>query len=176
MGSESTRPMTEPMTTIQVVVANYHKPQHQHDIPYLLNAYANDPMGGGNALPEDVQSSLVAKLAKLAHAFSVIAYVDDEPAGLVNCFEAFSTFKAKPLVNIHDVVVLKAYRGLGISQRLLAEVERIATDKGCCKITLEVLSGNTVAINAYKKYGFDHYQLDPTAGVAQFWEKALPTP
>jgi ribosomal protein S18 acetylase RimI-like enzyme len=102
-----------------------------------------------------------------------MCYVDRKPAGLVNCFEAFSTFKCKPIINIHDVTVNSDYRGLGISIKMLNKVEQIALEKGCCKLTLEVLEGNTVAKKAYTKFGFAGYKLDPGHGKAEFWEKAI---
>lgn len=157
----------------EIILADYHNPQHQQDISALLNAYAQDPMGGGHALPEAVQQNLVSALAERPYAFSLIAYVDGQPAGLTNCFEGFSTFACKPLINIHDLVVLKAFRGKGISLSMLERVEQIARDRGCCKITLEVLSNNQIAQAAYWKFGFGGYQLDPDAGQAQFWQKAL---
>ncbi|WP_340677047.1 GNAT family N-acetyltransferase [Paraglaciecola sp.] len=158
---------------IEIVKADYKNDKHKTDIPALLNAYATDPMGGGKPLAEDVQRNLVNELAKLPHAFSVLAYVDGKAAGLVNCFEAFSTFACKPLINIHDVVVLDTYRGRGLSQLMLNKVEEMAVAKGCCKVTLEVLSNNTVAKSAYLKFGFAGYELDPQAGSALFWQKTL---
>ena len=65
------------------------------------------------------------------------------PVGLVNAIEGFSTFACRPLVNVHDVVVLPGHRGRGIAARLFAEVEAIARERGACKLTLEVLDGNT---------------------------------
>jgi ribosomal protein S18 acetylase RimI-like enzyme len=103
----------------------------------------------------------------------VIAYVDGAPAGLVNCFEGFSTFQGRPLVNIHDVVVLAEFRGRGIARRMLDRVEEIARARGCCKLTLEVLSNNQAAKSAYRKFGFSDYRLDPEAGTALFWQKKL---
>ena len=47
--------------------------------------------------PRRVLQNLVPKLAKLPHAFSILAFVDGEAVGLLNCFEGFSTFAAKPL-------------------------------------------------------------------------------
>lgn len=158
---------------IDVFTLNYQDTQQTQDMLFLLDNYALDPMGGATALNQTVKDNLVTELAKLAHAFSVICYVDGKPAGLVNCFETFSTFKCKPLINIHDLVVSSEYRGLGISQRMLQFVENIGVEKGCCKITLEVLEGNQVAKNAYLKFGFAGYELDPQMGKALFWEKAL---
>ncbi|WP_345971402.1 GNAT family N-acetyltransferase [Sulfurimonas sp. HSL1-6] len=158
---------------IQVVKADYSNEKHKAEIPMMLDAYARDPMGGGKPLDDVVKHNLVTELSKRPYAFSVIAYADGEPAGVANCFEGFSTFACKPLVNIHDITVLPKYRGLGISQKLLEKVEEIAAEKGCCKITLEVLGNNAVAQGAYRKFGFAAYELDPKAGSAQFWEKKL---
>lgn len=158
---------------IEIFKANYSDPQQAQDLVFLLNCYAIDPMGGGEDLKESTKQNLAETLATLPHAFSVICYVDGKPAGLVNCFEGFSTFKCAPLVNIHDVVVVDEFRGLGLSQKMMTEVERIAKDKGCCKITLEVLQGNEVAKSSYLKFGFAGYELDPKMGQAMFWEKPL---
>ena len=158
---------------INIFIADYNNAKHAQDIGYLLNDYAQDPMGGGAALPKFIQENLAIELAKLPHAFSVICYVDDAPAGLINCFEAFSTFKCQPLINIHDIIVSEKFRGLALSQKMLAKVEEEAKSKGCCKITLEVLEGNEIARNAYLKFGFDGYQLDPQMGNAMFWQKQI---
>jgi ribosomal protein S18 acetylase RimI-like enzyme len=161
---------------IKVIEADYLDKRHEKEIPMLLDEYATDPMGGNKPLDEDVKNNLVKELSKLPHAFSIIAYVDGQPAGLVNCFEMFSTFLCKPLINIHDVIVLNKYRGNGISQKMLEKVEQIARAKGCCKITLEVLSNNEAAKSAYRKFGFSDYELDPEAGTALFWQKILIKP
>jgi len=159
--------------TIELIIADYHNAQHAKDLIMLLNAYALDPMGGGEALSDNVKQNLVATLAKRVDVFTVLCYVDNEPAGIINCFEGFSTFNCKPLINIHDCAVLEKYRGLGISLKMFAEVERIALDRGCCKLTLEVLQGNDVAKKAYEKLGFAGYELDSSLGYALFWEKTL---
>jgi ribosomal protein S18 acetylase RimI-like enzyme len=158
---------------IDIFTLNYQNVQQTQDMLFLLDNYALDPMGGSTTLSQTVKDNLATELAKLPQAFSVICYVDDKPAGLVNCFEAFSTFKCKPLINIHDVVVSVEYRGLGLSQKMLQHVETIAVQKGCCKVTLEVLEGNQIAKNAYIKFGFGGYELDPKMGKALFWDKPL---
>lgn len=158
---------------ILVLQASYSNPVHAEAIGQILNHYAQDPMGGGHSLPADLLQQLPLELAKRAHAFSVLAFVGGEPAGLVNCFEGFSTFACRPLVNIHDVAVMAKFRGLGLSQKMLQKVEEIARQRGCCKVTLEVLEGNAVAQAAYRKFGFDDSVFDPAHGRMLFWSKAL---
>jgi len=161
---------------IDVLEAEYFDENHKIDIPVLLDSFASDPMGGGKKLDENVKNNLVRELSKLPHAFSVIAYVNNRPAGLANCFEVFSTFLCKPVINIHDFIVLTEYRGHSISQLMLHKVEEMAKSKGCCKITLEVLSKNEIAKSAYNKFGFSGYELDAKAGSALFWQKTLTNP
>ncbi|MDE1532025.1 GNAT family N-acetyltransferase [Pseudomonas carnis] len=158
---------------ILVLQASYTNAVHADAIGLLLNHYAEDPMGGGHSLPADLLQQLPAELAKRPHAFSVLAFVGGEPAGLVNCFEGFSTFACRPLVNVHDVVVKEQFRGVGLSQKMLQKVEEIARQRGCCKITLEVLEGNTRAQAAYRKFGFDDSVFDPAHGRMLFWNKSL---
>lgn len=159
--------------SVEILQADYTNPQHAEDLVTLLNGYALDPMGGGQALSEYTQQNLVAALINTPNAVSVLCYVDGKPAGLINCFQGFSTFKCKPILNIHDVTVNSEFRGLGLSMKMMEKVEFIAKERGVCKLTLEVLEGNVVAKNAYIKFGFAGYELDPEMGKAMFWEKVL---
>ncbi len=158
---------------IEIIEANPTNPVHAAAIVQLMDEYARDPMGGGQGLSEAVKANLPTALSQRSNAHVILALAEGEPAGLINCFEGFSTFACRPLLNIHDVIVSAAYRGQGISKRLLNQAETIARRLDCCKLTLEVLQGNTIAQSAYKAAGFDGYQLNPEMGHALFWEKKL---
>lgn len=158
---------------IAIVRARYDDPAHAAALVALLDAYARDPAGGGEPLSDFARANLVDALAVRPFIFSVLAFDGDTPVGLVNAIEGFSTFACRPLVNVHDVVVLPSHRGRGIAARLFAEVETIARERGACKLTLEVLSGNRAARSLYEKLGFDDYRLDPAMGHAQFMQKWL---
>lgn len=158
---------------LAVEMADYADPLHAADLLLLLDAYARDPMGGGAPLTEEVRERLVPALADHPGAFSLIARIEGEAVGLANCFIGFSTFAARPLVNVHDMVVLPGHRGRGIGRALLAAVEAEARRRGACKVTLEVLSGNERARALYLAIGFGDYQLGPEAGHALFWQKGL---
>ena len=161
------------MPVIEVFPADYRDPEHGAALLRLLDAYARDPMGGGEGLSATARDHLVERLAARADALTVLARCGERYAGLANCFEGFSTFACRPLLNVHDLVVLPEFRGRGLSLRILEEVERIARARGCCKLTLEVLEGNEVARSAYRRFGFSGYELDPRLGSALFWEKKL---
>ena len=130
-------------------------------------------MGGGEALAEDVKQRLCSDLAGTPSAVSFMAYVDGQPVGLLNAMMGYSTFKAKPLMNVHDIAVMPAFRAQGIGQALLAAAAAHALHKGCCKLTLEVLSGNHTAMRSYERFGFQQYALLPENGQALFMQKWL---
>jgi GNAT superfamily N-acetyltransferase len=159
--------------TLTILRADYRDADQARDIVALLDGYARDGMGGGVPLSAAVRARLVPALAEHPGAFSILAYVDGEPAGLANCFTGFSTFAAQPLVNIHDVFVDPRFRGTGIGRALFAEIEAAARDRGACKVTLEVLSGNAPAKALYADLGYGDYALDPATGTALFWQKRL---
>ena len=71
------------------------------------------------------------------------------------------------------MVVLEQFRGTGLNRRILDKIEAIAIEKGCCKLTLEVLSGNAAARASYEKFGFTAYRLGADTGAAQYWQKLL---
>ena len=157
----------------EILLADLSLPSHGEAIIYLLNEYAKDEMGGGTELSIFVKNNLVSELKKRQGVYIILAFVDGYPAGLVNCFEGFSTFACKPLLNIHDVFVIAEYRGRGISKKMLNKAEEIALGLDCCKLTLEVLEGNTIAQGAYKSCGYSGYELNPKMGRAMFWQKKL---
>jgi ribosomal protein S18 acetylase RimI-like enzyme len=152
---------------------NYQDPTDRAALCAMLNSYAQDPMGGGEALSEKNLARLCDDLAARAFAFSFLAWDGATALGLVNCFEGYSTFKAQPLINIHDIAVHPSARGRGVGQALMQAVEAEAKARGACKITLEVLTGNAVALKSYARFGFAAYQLDPAAGQAVFLQKWL---
>jgi GNAT superfamily N-acetyltransferase len=158
---------------IDILLADYRNPAHARALVELLDSYARDPAGGGTPLAPEVLAELPEALASRPQAFSVLACDGDLPIGLVNCIEGFSTFACRPLVNVHDVVVLASHRGQRVAQRMLMRVEEEARARGACKLTLEVLSGNRSALRAYKREGFAGYQLDPAFGAAVFLQKKL---
>ncbi len=158
---------------IKITRAQLSLPAHAEAVVLLLDIYARDPMGGGEGLGEYAKQNLAQELEARSNAHAVLAFVGGDPAGLAICLEGFSTFACKPLLNIHDVIVAPQHRGLGLCTKMFAEVEALAKELGCCKLTLEVLEGNETARQAYSRFGFNPYELDPGLGRAMFWEKRL---
>lgn len=154
-------------------MADYRNPQHARALVNLLDVYARDIMGGSEPLREDVKEKLIPALAQRPNAFSILAFAGDEAVGFANCFEGFSTFACKPLVNIHDFAVAPKWRGHGVARRMMNYLDEVARERGCCKITLEVLENNHAAKALYRQCGFSDYKLAAATGNALFWQKYL---
>ncbi len=158
---------------VEFFIADYENAEHAKQVVYLLNSYAEDPMGGAQPLSSFAKDNLIDALHKTPGAFSVLGRMDSQPIALANCFTSLSTFACKPLINIHDLVVHADARGKGVSQSLLSFIEKHAVANRCCKVTLEVLEGNQTARAAYAKFGFDAFSLDDATGTAIFLQKKL---
>lgn len=161
------------MPEIAVLQADLENSRHQQAIVELVSAYARDPMGGGRDLPADVRRDLVPGLRDHPTTVVFLALDGETPVGIAVCFIGFSTFAARPLINIHDLAVVDRYRGRGIGRRLLEHVEAHARRLGCCKLTLEVLAENTTAQALYRAAGFANVMDGGTAARVWFLEKRL---
>ena len=161
------------MNELQITHVDYRNSQQGEDLVSLLNAYALDPLGGNAPLRDEVKDALPSKLSEVEGANSFIAYINDQPVGLLNAVMGFSTFNAAPLINIHDVYVAPEARGKGVVDALFAAIETVANELNCCKITLEVLEENGVAQSAYNRLGYKGYDLGEVGGEALFWQKKL---
>lgn len=159
--------------TRKIIRADYSNPAHASAIIALLDEYASGPSGGGEALSEQVKAELIPALQRTSCALSLLAFAQDIPIGLLNAFETLSTFRAKPLINIHDIAVTASWQRKGVGRALMLTLEEIARERDCCKVTLEVLENNISAQALYRDLGFAGYQLQEEFGRALFWQKLL---
>ncbi len=161
------------MQNVTVVPADLDNPEHQDAIVRLVDAYARDPIGLGHELPESVRAALIPGLRRHPTTLIFLAMSGDDPVGIAVCFLGFSTFAARPLLNVHDLAVLPVYRHQGIGRRLLEQVERKARALGCCKVTLEVKADNTRAQHLYQDVGFDGIHAGGAGSAVWFLTKKL---
>ncbi len=134
--------------------ADFGDPVHATGIVDLLNSFAADPAGGAKPLSADVRERLIPVLQSHPSALVLLAFVELEPIGIAVCFFGFSTFQARPLLNIHDLAVIPAFREKGVGRALFFEAENRAIRRGCCKLTLEVREDNVRALSLYERLGF----------------------
>ena len=146
---------------VEIVRAELDRPDHAAAVLDLLDAFAREPVSGGRPLPREVRETLIPGLRSHPTTLILLARKDGRFIGAAICFTGFSTFRARPLINIHDLTVLETHRGLGIGRRLLRAVEAEAREMGCCRVTLEVWNEN---LGARRLYGSEGYRGDGSAG------------
>jgi GNAT superfamily N-acetyltransferase len=153
--------------SLVIKVADLQDDRQAGDVLEMTRAYACDPMGGGCDLDEDVRGRLINEMCDHPGIVSFLAYCDDQPVGIANCIVSFSTFRARSLINIHDLSVLPEFRGRGVSRALLEAVESYARERAFAAITLEVLEVNERARKVYEAFGFS--DVNPPPGEAKFF-------
>lgn len=158
---------------INITEADLSHPDHQQATVQLLNAYAMDPMGDGKPLSDAARREVIPGLREHPTTLVFLAWCDTEPVGLAICFRGFSTFAARPLVNISDYFVSPAHRGKGVGRLLLNAIEEHARDLGCCRLTLEVQENNHHARHVYSAAGFSQAVYVPEAGGSLYLSKTL---
>jgi len=158
---------------VSILRADLDRPDHQAAVVALTAAYALDRMANGAPLPADVLERLIPGLQAHPTTLVFLAAVGRRFVGLATCFVGFSTFAARPIVNLHDLCVLDSHRGQGIGRALLLAVEQAAVEKACAKVTLEVLEHNRPARSLYESLGFTPAVYRPENGLALFYAKSL---
>ena len=133
-----------------------------------MDAYIQDDMGDATPLSEQEQFNLTEGLKNHPKALVLLAKTQDVFSGLLVAYENFSTFTARPMINIHDVMVVKEYRKNGIGRSLMNALIEEAVKRNCSRVTLEVRKDNLPAQSLYKDMGF----YEPEPGMF-YWRKYL---
>jgi ribosomal protein S18 acetylase RimI-like enzyme len=147
---------------------NWENPTHTNAYLSLLDHYMRDPMGNHPPLNQEEQTRLIRDLQAHPTAKVVLMKQAGEYVGMTTLFVNYSTFKLKPYLYVHDVVVLNQYRGQGFGKALIDHLITLSKEKGYCKISLEVREDNPVAQQTYKQAGFLACQPD-----MYYWEKTI---
>lgn len=145
-----------------------NKEEHCKQLIRLLDAYMQDDMGNGSPMPKGLAPKILDGLKNYSGYLGFFALVDGQYAALANCNKNYSTFKAKPLINIHDFVVHPDFRGKGVGKFLLDSIANYGKANGYCRVNLEVRNDNLKAQKLYQKAGFS--ECNPSM---YFWERNL---
>ena len=153
---------------LSIVQADLQNEVHCIQIIKLLNDYMNDPMGNNRAMEKRIAPQIISELKEHPAFLGFFVLLDEQFAGLANCNINFSTFQAKPLINIHDFVIAPEYRNLGAGSFLLRGIINFASKNDYCRVNLEVREDNLTAKSLYKKMGFSD-----CVPRMMFWERKL---
>ena len=155
-------------TNIIFEFCDYSNEYHCAKFAELINHYMADPMGNATPLSKLQQLRLLDGMQKHPSSFVLFALAEGEIVGLTTCFINFSTFKVKPYLYIHDVVIEANYRGMGVGKKLVQQCIDIATERKYCKVTLEVREDNGAAKYLYQ--GLEFRECNPTM---HYWEREI---
>lgn len=153
---------------LTIIEADLKNPVHQTGIVECIDAYAKHEMGGQRPLTTEAKAAMVPGLERSPSKLILLALSGASVVGVAVCFMGFSTFSAKPRLNLHDLSVLPEFRGKGVGRKLLEGVIGRATELGCSAVTLEVRKDNENARHLYRSVGFSDW-LSPL----EFWERKL---
>ncbi len=161
---------------VEIVLADLADDAHRRAFVEVLCAYVEEPGAAGKPLPEAVRRSVVEGLREHPTTELLLALDAGRPLGMAVCFVGFSTFRARRVLNIHDLAVVASARGRGLGRRLLDAAQERARALGCCKLTLEVKEDNGVARALYESFGFGDFAPGGVRTPTLFLEKALDGP
>ncbi len=161
------------MAFMKIVKADLTDVRHQTALMEMVEAFSADAFGANQPLPKPVREQLIDGLRAHPTTLVFLALEDEAPIGMAICFRTFSTFSARPAINIHDFFVSEHARGRGISRALLDAIEEEARASDCCKLTLEVLAQNERARSVYHAAGFSHAAADESPGGTLFYTRSL---
>lgn len=156
------------MAAIRVFDADLADPAQAAAVVACIDAYARDVMGGGHALAGDIKTQIVPGLRATPAASVLLAECEGQTAGVAVCMMGFSTFAARPRLNLHDLSVVPQFRGRGVGRALTEAVIERARAAGCSAVSLEVRQDNDTARALYRSLGFgsDFAAMD-------FWVRKL---
>lgn len=154
---------------IEILFSSLEREDHRNAVVDLINEYRTDPMGGPLLpLTRDEAGRMIGLLHHHPACRVFLAACDRLFIGLLVSFVAVSTFQARPLLNVHDLIVKDQFRRRGVGKRLLDTAGEFARSRGYCRLTLEVRNDNSEAQRLYSSVGFA-----PCSPPMEFWHREL---
>lgn len=93
------------------------------------------------------------ELIETGALMSFIAYIDNEPVGVMNTFYKYTTFSGRKILYIEDLYARKEYRGYGIGGKFLEKAKEIAVADDCEQIELKCAVWNSSSVGFYESHG-----------------------
>jgi len=111
------------------------------------------------AYVDDLLKNVIGKRGMIA-----IAERDGVPVAFVACWaesenDPLLRGPHRTVVQVTDVYIVPEERGRGLARRLLAAAEEHARQLGIGRLLIGALAANEMAIAAYRRYGFQPYEI-----------------
>jgi ribosomal protein S18 acetylase RimI-like enzyme len=116
-----------------------------------LTEYQQEPLDNVKLTEADIIRDSFGAAPRIE---TILAEVDGKTAGFTVFFHNYSTWAGRPGIYLLDVYVREWARGYGVGRRLMAEMARLARERGSTKLDLSVLSWNP-ARGFYERLGFE---------------------
>jgi len=130
---------------------------------WQLNIY-EEPISHDRRIDKTgAEDTLQATLNRVAKSGGKVLVAEMDGRVVGHLFLSFETHpiyvrpELRPYAYIAELFIREEARDRGIGRALVAEAERIAAERGMDKIMIGVLAGNTMAEEAYARYGFRPY-------------------
>lgn len=132
------------------------RPAAEPDVPAivaLIHALAEYEKAGPGAvtLSEDLLHE--ALFGARPPVEGLVATAGAEIAGYALYFHNFSSWRGRRGLYLEDLFVRPELRGRGIGKALIAELTKIARERGCARLEWIVVDWNQPAIDFYKSLG-----------------------
>ena len=157
-----------PNESVEIIKCNFKNPEHTSSFVELLTEYMAHPMGDTTELNKNQKQTLVHDLSIHPTVCVLLLKYGNKIVGTATCFKNYSTFKAAPFINVHDLIISQSYRRKGLARKLLSGIINMAKEANCCKVNLEVRSDNEAAMALYQSIGFG--ECNPPM---KFWQLPL---
>lgn len=99
------------------------------------------------------ESLTAAMFGEAAFVEGLIAFDGVKPIAYAIFYPSFSSFRGQCGYFLEDIFIDASYRSLGLGERMLREIAKLARARGFTRIEFQVLDWNTPAIEFYKKLG-----------------------
>src|SRR5579872_5688077 len=129
------------------------RPAQPEDVPTLvelINELADYERAAGEVqlVPADLHEALFSPAPA---AFAHVAVDEGRVVGMAVWFLTFSTWTGRQGIWLEDLVIRTDRRGQGYGRALLAELARIALERGYARLEWAVLDWNQPAIGFYRR-------------------------
>ena len=109
--------------------------------------------------PDKARRALLLLVNDSERSCVLVARAEQKIIGMCSAQLVFSTAQGAPSAWVEDVVVAQAYRGTGIGQRLLSELEQWCQRLGATRLQLVADRDNHPALDFYRHNGWDGSNL-----------------
>jgi GNAT superfamily N-acetyltransferase len=142
------------MVTFELIPLNVNIESDAHLLTTMISLCAEEKDNLGHPLSDKVKAKLIRLFKETPHALAFAGYEKGQAISVLMGFKMFSSWTGKTMFNVHDLVVLDAFRGQGYGSKTMQALEAWAKTEGIEQLTLEVTDDNLLATAFHHKNGF----------------------